>query len=430
MKRIYLSIVFTVVSTLLMLGWGLDYIFQSNVKHQSPELAISLKQAQGFAKSLALTAPELRTEQLSQFIENFELALSLANSDTLALPSEVMAELATNNYLILESNLGPYVLTPIDGSNQLLKMQLPTTPESANETLELALTIIFYLGICAVLGLWLIPLTRRLRLLNKTAEQFGQGDLTARVPRDKFSYIKPLEASFNRMANQVNQLIDDNKLLADGLSHDLRTPLACLHFGIDAAISTENPVKKQEYLTRVEDEIERMEQMIQAFLEYANIERQGLNLNKKPLDVDSLLLSLVDEFEPLANQQNISLALISEPTERSIIADSHWLYRLLLNLITNAIHYAKTEIAINCYLQGQTLVITVADDGDGIPPEQQSEVFKPFTRLEKCRNRNQSGFGLGLAMVARITEWHPGSIEVSQDEKLGGACFILRLPLT
>lgn len=412
-----------------MLGWGLDYIFQSNAKHQSPELAISLKQAQGFAKSLALTTPELRTEQLSQFIENFELALSLANSDTLALPNEVMTELVTNNYLILESNLGPYVLTPIDGSNQLLKMQLPTTPESANETLELALTVIFYLGICAVLGLWLIPLTRRLRLLNKTAEQFGQGDLTARVPRDKFSYIKPLEASFNRMANQVNQLIDDNKLLADGLSHDLRTPLACLRFGIDAAISTENPVKKQEYLTRVEDEIERMEQMIQAFLEYANIERQGLNLNKKPLDVDALLLSLVDEFEPLANQQNISLALIAEPTECSIVADSHWLYRLLLNLITNAIHYAKTEIAINSYLQGQTLIITVADDGDGIPPEQQNDVFKPFTRLEKCRNRNQSGFGLGLAMVARITEWHHGSIEVSQDEKLGGACFILRLPL-
>ena len=204
--------------------------------------------------------------------------------------------------------------------------------------------------------------------------------------------------------------------------------LVCV-FGIDAAISTENPVKKQEYLTRVEDEIERMEQMIQAFLEYANIERQGLNINKKPLDVDNLLLSLVDEFEPLANQQNISLALIAEPTERSIIADSHWLYRLLLNLITNAIHYAKTEIALNCFLQSQTLVITVADDGDGIPPEQQSDVFKPFTRLEKCRNRNQSGFGLGLAMVARITEWHHGSIEVSQDEKLGGACFILRLPL-
>jgi len=430
LRRLYLSIIFTVISSLIVMGWALDKVFEaSSTPEPDGEFSYYFQLAQGLQRQLSHQSDLGLAEQVALLAEDFKLKLTLEHKSNLALPAELLSALDSGRGVVLDSETGPYILQPLMESEYSLQLFIPQQPERGSRALELVLTMALYLGLCTVLILWLLPLTRRLSLLNKTADRFGLGELDARVPSSQFSYISTLEASFNRMANQVNELVTENKLLADSLSHDLRTPLACLRFGIDAALDAQDPQKKQNYLLRIEDEVERMEQMIEAFLEYAKIERQGLQLNRQAVKIYPLLLGIVNELQPLAEKQQRKITNLCQISELEITADRHWLYRLLLNLLTNAIHYSKQDIYINFQqLQGK-LLITVEDDGDGIPEDKQQEVFKPFTRLEKSRNRNIEGFGLGLAMVSRIADWHHGQISVTGSAALGGACFKLSLPL-
>lgn len=430
MRRLYLSIILTVISSLIVMGWALDKVFEaSSSPEPDGEFSYYFQLAQGLQRQLSHQSNMSLPEQVALLAEDFKLKLTLEHNHNLALPAELLSALNDGQGVVLDSENGPYILQPLVESEYSLQLFIPVQHEHESRVLELVLTMALYFGLCTVLTLWLLPLTRRLSLLNKAADRFGQGELEARVSTSQFSYISTLEASFNRMANQVNELVTENKLLADSLSHDLRTPLACLRFGIDAALDAEDPQKKQNYLLRIEDEVERMEQMIEAFLEYAKIERQGLQLNRQTVSIYPLLMDIVNELQPLAEKQQRKLTNLCQASELVLTADRHWLYRLLLNLLTNAIHYSKHDIYINFQqLQGK-LLITVEDDGAGIPEDKQQEVFKPFTRLEKSRNRNVEGFGLGLAMVARITDWHHGQISVTRSAALGGACFKLTLPL-
>ena len=109
-------------------------------------------------------------------------------------------------------------------------------------------------------------------------------------------------------------------------------------------------------------------------------------------------------------------------------ADAHYLERALQNLLINAKKYAHQQIFLTLRQHKQCWQIQVEDDGPGIPAALRQDILKPFFRLEASRNKQGGGFGLGLAIVQRVIQWHQGSIRVS-DSSLGGACFSLRLPL-
>ena len=430
MKRLYLSIIFTVISSFIVLGWILDRVFEATSSQDyNEEFSSYFSLAKGLQRQINQRTDIPLQQQVEQLAEDFQLKLTLEHRDNLALPAELLSSLGDGQGILLESDSGPFILQPITESEYTLQFYIPVNINASHGNLEIILTMTLYFGLCAVLILWLLPLTRRLSLLNNAARQFGLGVQDARVPLSRFSYISTLEASFNRMANQVNELVSENKMLADSLSHDLRTPLACLRFGVDAALSTDDPHKLHNYLNRIENEVERMEQMIEAFLAYAKIERQGLELDRQTVNIHQLILKIVNELQPLAMQQDRKITNLCQESSLTLTADQHWFYRLLLNLLTNAIHYSSQDIYINCKQLHHRLIITIEDDGGGIPEDQQQEVFKPFTRLEKSRNRNVEGFGLGLAMVARICDWHHGQISVTTSAPLGGACFKLSFPL-
>ncbi len=111
-------------------------------------------------------------------------------------------------------------------------------------------------------------------------QKIGEGQLSVRIKPSRFSYIKMLENSFNNMASKIEKLVADNKILARSLSHDIRTPIACLRFGLEAAIESDTLDKKNNYLARMDSELTNMEEMTSAFLEYASMERQVLHLKK------------------------------------------------------------------------------------------------------------------------------------------------------
>ena len=230
------------------------------------------------------------------------------------------------------------------------------------------------------------------------------------------------------MANQIEDLIAENKLLAGSISHDLRTPLSCLRFGVDAALETEQENKKDYYLSRMDEDLTRMENMLEAFLDYASLERKRFELVKKEIDIIKLIEFNVNGCVLLADKQHktIELNCPCENQNDFFLLDPGWFGRALTNLITNGINYCHSKVVITCLMDAKHLQIIIEDDGEGIPEKEINNVFRAFVKLDKSRSKSEH-FGLGLAIVARVIRWHDGTIKLSRSEKLSGAQFTINL---
>ncbi len=427
MRRLYLSLVVMALASLFFLGWTLDQFQNSDLEpSQQNEYQIYFDLMEGFAQQAERLATPTLTEQVGAWQQLYRLPISLHHINELALPAELEQQLLAYGGLLLESDERPYLVRSLLAHPEYqLYLDLPKI--ESHSTLDLGLTLAFYIGAGLLMALWLLPLTRRLSLIHKMATEFGKGNLASRVPTSRFSYIHWLEGSFNRMASQIEQLIAENRILASGLSHDLRTPLACLRFGIDAALEAPTPEQKDAMLQRMEQDLDQMEEMVNAFLDFAGLEKKREKLNQDRLSVDELLGDIERQARMLAQQQGKAFSVLNHTRGAMLLADKVWLTRAVLNIVSNGVRYAKHNVELRVEIRGSDLLLSIEDDGPGIPAEQWQQVFKPFVRLEASRNREQGHYGLGLAIAQKVCEWHGGDIKLQQPEHLSGCCFCLTI---
>ena len=179
----------------------------------------------------------------------------------------------------------------------------------------------------------------------------------------------------------------------------------------------------------MESELTNMEEMTTAFLSYASMERQGVNLRLEKTDINQFIDTFCQGFQSLALQHQIQLnnQLLEQNTH--LVIDQHWFYRALQNLVSNALQYANQQVKISLSIKSQSLVILIEDDGKGLDPKKFDVVFDPFVKLDVDRSREQGHFGLGLAICAKVIDWHKGKISAQNSASLGGAQFTIRLPM-
>lgn len=434
MRGLYLSIVFTVLGSLFFVGWGLDKLAEhadpgqeSNQENQITQLYRQL--AQGLALQLNALPEKSLTATVKQFQQQYQITSHLVLSADIALPNALLSELEHDGGLLLASQNDQYLLSQLEQHpTYMLQLNFPLEQEE-NQPFHFVLTLALYIGICAIVLLWVFPLSRRLFLLNNAAAKIGDGQLNIRIAPSRFSYIKMLEKSFNNMASQIEKLVADNKILARSLSHDIRTPIACLRFGLEAALDSKTLEKKDSYLTRMDSELTNMEDMTSAFLEYASMERQAFHLKKQTTDINALINSAITDCEMLARQKHVSVKLVSTSSTIHYSLDYHWCYRALVNLISNAIGFANQHVLLSLSCNDKALTLTIEDDGKGIANDKLDVIFTPFVKLEAERSREQGHFGLGLAICVKVTDWHQGTITASNSQNLSGACFTLTLPI-
>jgi len=429
MKRLYISMVVAVLGALFIISWGLDkLVAKQGDEHENTELVVYQKLIDGFDQQLSLIKTSELSTKTNQLAQHFQVSVSLENSDNIALPQSLLAQLSQPGGLLLASDNDAYLLKKITlHPEMLIHMQLPSLA-SENEQENLLFTLILYIGICGILLLWLLPLTRRLYLLTSSAAKIGAGDLSIRVPYNRLSYINTLESSFNNMAARIEKLVADNKILARSISHDIRTPMSCLRFGVEAALDCDDLTKKNNYLSRMENELTRMEDMTTAFLDYAGMERQSFHLKPELIDVNNLIELVTSDCQSLSEQHNIKLACQLLTVEKFYALDFHWCYRAALNLVSNAIQHAESQVNLSIKTTNQGFSIAVEDDGKGVPKDKREEIFSPFIKLDSTRAREQGHFGLGLAISAKVMDWHNGRIAVSSGTDLPGARFSLIFP--
>lgn len=458
MRRLYISIILTVIGSLFIITWGLDKIVAKQTpEHIQSEYAIYQQLIEGFDHQLSATNIEKLVAFSQELSQAYQITLHVDKSENIALPNELSKQLTQTGGLLLASETQPYLLKKLSQHpDYVIQLSLPELAVE-NKNINILLTATLYLGVCLILLAWLFPLTRRIYLLTNTAASIGAGDLNARMPASRFSYISLLENSFNRMASQIEKLVADNKILARSMSHDIRTPMSCLRFGVEAAMDTKDIAKKDHYLARMDTELTRMEDMTSAFLAYAGMERQGFHLKREIIDINDLLETINKDFQPLAEQHKVKLCyqtsaeFIKQPVTLSL--DFHWCYRAIQNLLSNAVQYAQNTVTLRAYCQHNFLHISVEDDGKGIPEENIKSIFDPFVKLDADRSRELGHFGLGLAISAKVVHWHNGTIGAKtiylenspkQDIKsktdnaqqntlpakvIAGACFTISLPL-
>ena len=418
------------MGSLFFIGWGLDKLVANQIDaEENLDIVIYKQLLEGFSKQLSVAQPAELLQTIEQLSADFQVTLSVDDVNNIALPATLSSQLTEPGGLLLASDQQAYLLKKIPNHlEHLLKLQLPPVPEENNQH-NIILTAVLYIGVCAILILWLLPLARRLYMLTNSAAKIGKGELNVRVSESKFSYIQPLEQSFNQMAAQIEKLMADNKLLARSLSHDIRTPMSCLRFGIEAALDCHDLEKKNAYLTRIENELTRMEDMTAAFLSYAGMERQGVNLKFETVAINQFIDDFCHDFQSLAQQNNITLHCQLLPSSTMINLDCHWFYRALQNLVSNAVQYANHQVKITLLHQANKLLIRVEDDGKGIDKDNLSVVFDPFVKLDIDRSREQGHFGLGLAICQKVIDWHKGTITAGNSAQYSGACFSITLPL-
>ena len=319
--------------------------------------------------------------------------------------------------------------------------------DSVNATLE-RLRLVLAVGLLAIiaLGLTLSPALVRLGLgpltqMAEAAEAMDTGDLGRRLPvPEAEDEVKDLARSFNRLLDRIEAAFAvqrrseaQARQFAADASHELRSPLTVLAGSTDVLLMgiQRDPEGAERMVRRMQREIQRLMRLVQDLLLLARLDApNGAALHMEPVWVKDLVQRAVQQMRPLAGDRALTLQIAPDARSVWVAGDDDQLYRILINLLDNAIRYtvATGSIGIAVQVRGDAVAISVADDGAGIPAEHLPHVFDRFYRADPSRTRETGNAGLGLAIARRSAEAHGGGLQV-ESEVGHGTRFTMTLPL-
>ena len=259
--------------------------------------------------------------------------------------------------------------------------------------------------------------------IRQTAEQLGQGNLKARTENVKGWLFKPLANVLNNMGTHIEHLVSTNQTISHAMAHELRTPLARMRFALGMLEESNDKQEKLLLQKGMSDDINELETLINASLNYFKMQQSNIELNLTQVSLkqwgekvcQSLELFKPKGFKLVCNSQDV-LAIIDTSLAETIVK----------NLLLNAFKYATHKAVLNIKKRKNGVVIEIDDDGPGIPFESREKIFMPFARLDTSRTLSSGGYGLGLAYVKLMAEFHDGNAFVVTSP-LGGARFVVSL---
>ncbi|MGN8120686.1 ATP-binding protein [Pseudomonas sp. 22082] len=359
-----------------------------------------------------------REAQLEALRPHYGLTLSLVEADQLNLTDQEKAELA-QDVLVIRDDYTQFI-SNIDGGSQLLSIKLPPEPSLMPFYIAGAyLMLAVLLGI--VLYFWVRPHWRDLEKLRLAAERFGDNDLSVRIQLSKRSNIRDLAGHFNLMAARIEGLIANQRELTNAVSHELRTPIARLSFELDQLKQQPDASQNRELIADMYADLGELEEMVSELLTYASLERGATVITRENIQAANWLDSVVGSVALEAEAAGVQLLIVDCRVDEVRI-EPRFMARAVINLLRNAIRYAEQRVEVSLVRIGDQYEVQVNDDGPGVPLEGREKIFEPFSRLDASRDRRTGGFGLGLALVRRVSQSHGGQVDVG-DSPWGGASF-------
>lgn len=428
MRILAVSLITSVFAATVGLGWVFDHLYSQFLQddNKTPLSNIAAIEKFGSDLQVMLKNEQYHDNQLKAFIkhwpENGTYKLSLTSLDSLSLPNNLKHQLLEGVPLTLASESDIAIYYYLNQNQPLLVLTSPVLDQQAPTPLNRYLfTSLFYLCLLLIVWLWLYPLIKRLLALREMTKSFGQGELEKRVEVGSISYIRDLEIEFNHMAQRISDLVADVKLLSSAVSHDLRTPLATIRFGLDTLQEEDDPILRKKFEQRISNNVNEMIELVEILLNYARLDQSLISLDKSSVNLLPLLEQIIN------NQHNPDVKFKLLPAQNVDIeafVDKKYLSMLLNNLVKNAVQHCHNNIKITIEDTDEQVLVCISDDGIGIEESQRLQIVKPFVRGKA----EHKGYGIGLAIVQRILHWHNGTMTISKDEQLGGAKFSISLP--
>ncbi len=267
---------------------------------------------------------------------------------------------------------------------------------------------------------------RRLAAMTGAAEAIIDGDLARRIPvRGSDDDLDRLSVTFNRMLDRIGALMDSLRQVSNDIAHDLRTPLTRLRQRLEASRTLASVEARGEAVEGALGDVDAILETFAALLRIAQIEGGARRAAFRPLDLAAIARTVVEAFAPSAEDagQSLTLQAGGEPT---IDGDRELLTQMLANLVENALRHGgpSARVVVRVAAEGARALVSVADDGPGVPEAERARIFDRFYRLE--RSRSTAGSGLGLALVAAIARLHEAAVEL--DDARPGLVVRIRFP--
>ncbi|MBS0387665.1 MAG: hypothetical protein JSR15_04220 [Proteobacteria bacterium] len=424
MVRHFLGLFGLIVLTLALASWGQDRILAAYGSADAGEQALTRATMLAVAQQLAAVPAGQRREFVAAFAARSGVDLELMPTRDVAGLAK-LGQLAHDGVVSLQDVQGQSwsLLKAGDDDVLVLRAKQGSAPRTR---LDWWLTALFYGVIALVLMVWLWPVARDLRALEGAVAKFGDRNWVFRTDIRPRSQIHALSSAFHRMTTRIDALIASHKDMSHAVSHEIRTPLSRMQFSLALAQDSANPGEAQQYLDAIKSDLEAIDRLVTATLEYAILERAEFSLNLATYDFRTLIPALAQQVAAHA-RADISITTDVSPDASAVRCDMHLLDTLLRNLLHNALRFARSRIRVTFAVRDGMNELSVADDGPGIPEPDRLRVFDSFVQLDRAADR-KSGFGLGLAIVRRVMEWHGGSVSAGESA-LGGALFTARWPV-
>ena len=422
--RLYLVIIIAYAGALLLIPDSIVGLFHDRF------MAYNLDQAKGVQSMVVRQFRQAPREQWPAVAQELAgdfapLQLRLLPMDQAGLSDLEQARLAQGLHAVRIGEWGYYetVLAPLD-KQWLVELHSPPDPFDIN-VLSWGVTVLIGAAMLGCLLLWVWPHWRDLERLKETARRLGQGHMAERTHISPHSNIGELAGVFDTMASDLERHVNQQRELLNAVSHELRTPLTRLDFGL-VLLFDEVPPASRKRLLELVGHVRELDELV--LLSYSRL----YNADQARERVEVSLLELVDSvlggFAEELDGRGIQWEVRAESELPRFVLDPRLTARAVQNLVRNAMRYCDQSLLLRlCLDQDGACLLTVEDDGIGIPVAERERIFQPFYRLDRSRDRNTGGFGLGLAISRRAIEGQGGTLTVAQSA-LGGAQFRIRLP--
>ena len=257
---------------------------------------------------------------------------------------------------------------------------------------------------------------------DKIEEVQIQNLADSRIEESKIKELNQLSVSYNKMLERLQDAFEVQRQFTANAAHELRTPLSLMQVQLDLYHSTQHPGSDADTLQMIKmvtEQNDRLSKMVKTLLDMSELQTVGRD---EQIIMDDLVDEVLEDLEPLAQEKNVKL--IGKYKNITMIGSDILIYRLVYNLVENAIKYNHSDgqVTVNAYKKQKHIYLSVEDTGSGIPKELRERVFEPFFRVDKSRSRELGGVGLGLALVHEIVRVHDGSISIKSNPA-GGTIF-------
>ena len=265
----------------------------------------------------------------------------------------------------------------------------------------------------------------RVSEITEAASRIGQSDLSSRVPDTQGGdEIGQLARTLNHMLDRIESTVHQLHTITDSLAHDLRSPLTAIRGKLETALASGVREDHVEPIVSAIDELDRLTEFLNTSLDVAEAKADALRLSRTEVNLDEMVRSMIDLYEPSMGDKGIGIQIRSAGTMK-VLADPALLHRVIANLLDNEMKHlpASCLVCVSLREENHMAVLTVEDDGSGFDAEIGPHLFE-----QRVKGRASRGHGLGLAFVDAVIRVHGGTVTAGNRPQ-GGALLTVALPL-